>query len=120
MRIPASRTLFKLSVAPFDLAWAFVVPPIALAIRDALLLSPERIADISLYWAASFVCSVVAFVVFRLRDGLASYFSVHDALSVVKAVLLANLLLLLVLFLMTRLDGVPRSTPLIQALILAA
>lgn len=120
MKFPSSRANLKLSVAPFDLGWAVVAPIIALVARDPLILSAHRVGELSLYWAVSVGCAVLAFVVFRIRDGLASYFSVQDAFDVVKAAVLANLLLLLVLFMLTRLDGVPRSTPLIQALVLVA
>jgi FlaA1/EpsC-like NDP-sugar epimerase len=47
-------------------------------------------------------------------------FSVNDALDVAKAVLLSEFFTCLALFSLTRLDGIPRSTPLIHALILAA
>jgi lipopolysaccharide/colanic/teichoic acid biosynthesis glycosyltransferase len=57
---------------------------------------------------------------FRIYDGLADHFSVHDALDVVKAVAFTELLACLVFFTVSRLDGIPRSTPLIHALILAA
>ncbi len=51
---------------------------------------------------------------------MASYFSVHDAIDIVRAVLVAELMILAVLFTFTRLEGIPRSTPLIHALLLMA
>jgi lipopolysaccharide/colanic/teichoic acid biosynthesis glycosyltransferase len=115
---PSSRASLKTRVAPFDLFWALVTPPAALFLRDVQILSFDRVTDISLYWAVSVVCSVLAFMAFRLQDGLASHFSVNDALDVVKAVVAATLLVLLILFTLTRLGGIPRSTPLIHALVL--
>ena len=47
-------------------------------------------------------------------------FSVNDALDVAKAVLLSEFFTYLALFSLTRLDGIPRSTPLIHALLLTA
>ena len=47
-------------------------------------------------------------------------FSVHDALDVAKAVMFSEFVTTLVLFSFTRLDGIPRSTPVIHALLLAA
>jgi lipopolysaccharide/colanic/teichoic acid biosynthesis glycosyltransferase len=73
-----------------------------------------------LYCAIAFVSSLVAFLVFRTRDGMTHLFSVNDALDVAKAVLLSEFFTCLALFSLTRLDGIPRSTPLIHALILTA
>ena len=47
-------------------------------------------------------------------------FSVHEAIDIVEAVLLTVLMICAVLFTLTRLDGIPRSTPLTHGLILAA
>jgi lipopolysaccharide/colanic/teichoic acid biosynthesis glycosyltransferase len=70
------------------------------------------------YWLLSAGLSIVAFFAFRIQDGMARYFTVHDALDVVKAVLFSELVTCVVLFTITRLDGIPRSTPLIHALVL--
>jgi FlaA1/EpsC-like NDP-sugar epimerase len=43
------------------------------------------------------------------------YFSVHDAVDVIKAVIMAALLTYVAVFSLTRLEGVPRSTPIIHA-----
>ena len=64
--------------------------------------------------------SLIAFLIFRIREGMTHLFSVHDALKVAQAVLASEFMSLLLLFSLTRLEGVPRSTPLIHALILAA
>ena len=62
----------------------------------------------------------MAFLAFHTSDGVSRYFSVHDALNVVKAVVAAALVTSLVLFTFNRLEGIPRSTPVLHALILAA
>ena len=87
---------------------------------DVTLFSPERIDATIIYCLISFGFALAAFLLFRIRDGMADYFSVHDALDVAKAVVVAELLTILVLFTVTRLEGIPRSTPIIHALILAA
>ena len=75
---------------------------------------------VAFYCAIAFVSSLVAFLVFRTRDGMTHLFSVNDALDVAKAVLLSEFFTCLALFSLTRLDGIPRSTPLIHALLLTA
>lgn len=120
MRSPASRSSFRLRFAVFDVIWAAASPALAILFRDTVLYSPARIDVTLVYCLISFGFALVAFLLFRIRDGMADYFSVHDALDVAKAVVVAELLTILVLFTVTRLDGIPRSTPIIHALILAA
>jgi len=104
----------------FDAAWAFLSPWLALWIRDAQVLSAKDWSAAAFYCAISFVSSLIAFLIFRTREGMTHLFSVHDALNVAKAVLVSEFLTCLMLFSVTRLDGIPRSTPLIHALILSA
>ncbi len=95
-------------------------PLLALYFRDAYILSSKGAQIALLYCALSLACSIIAFLAFRLSDGVSRYFSVHDALNVVKAAVAAGLMSSLVLFTFNRLNGIPRSTPLLQVLILAA
>lgn len=117
--VPSSRGTFKVRLSPFDVFCAVVAPLIALYARDAYILTKaENI--VALYCAISLAFSLIAFATFRLSDGLSHYFSVHHIISVLKAVLFSELLTCVVLFTFTRLDGIPRSTPLIHGLVLAA
>jgi FlaA1/EpsC-like NDP-sugar epimerase len=63
--------------------------------------------------------SLLAFAAFRLRDGVGHYFSVHHAIAIAKAVVVAELLTCVVLFTFTCFDDIPRSTPIIHALVLS-
>src|SRR5262249_7030791 len=120
-RSPVSRGSFTVRFATFDVLWASISPLLALWIRNApVLSSPDGWATVAFYCAISFVSSLLAFLVFRTRDGMTHFFSVNDALDVVKAVLLSEFFTYLALFSLTRLAGIPRSTPLIHALLLTA
>jgi len=122
MRVPspASRGSIAIRFATFDVFWAFVAPWLALWIRGAHVLSVADWPDATLFCGIAFASSLIGFLIFRIREGMTHLFSVHDALDVAKAVLLAEFVTCLVLFSMTRLDGIPRSTPLIHALLLSA
>jgi lipopolysaccharide/colanic/teichoic acid biosynthesis glycosyltransferase len=120
IRSPASRGSFAIRFSAFDVIWAFLSPWLALWIRGAQVLSPADWPTAAFYCAISFVASLIAFLLFRTREGMTHLFSVNDALEVAKAVLVSEFMTCLVLFSVTRLDGVPRSTPLIHALILSA
>jgi lipopolysaccharide/colanic/teichoic acid biosynthesis glycosyltransferase len=115
---PSSRGAFQLRLSFFDIVWAAASPLLALYLRSAYILSNNGVWLAIQYCAISFTFSLIFFLVFRIRDGMASHFSVHDAMAVTKAVLCAELVTSLVLFTLTRLEGIPRSTPVIHALIL--
>jgi lipopolysaccharide/colanic/teichoic acid biosynthesis glycosyltransferase len=120
IRSPVSRGSFAIRFSMFDVIWALFSPWLALWIRGAPVLSMTGWPDAVAYCTISFVASLIAFLIFRTRDGMTYLFSVHDALELAKAVLLSEFITFLALFSVTRLDGIPRPTPLIHALILAA
>jgi lipopolysaccharide/colanic/teichoic acid biosynthesis glycosyltransferase len=66
----------------------------------------------------SFAASLIAFRLFRVSSTIPRYVSVGDLLTLVKAVVASGLITAMVLFTITRLDGIPRSVPAIHALIL--
>jgi lipopolysaccharide/colanic/teichoic acid biosynthesis glycosyltransferase len=117
--LPSSRAGFRLRLSPIDVLCAAVAPPLALYLRDAQVLSAQGAPIAVLYCGLSFVCALIAFLAFRVSHGISRYFSVHDAVSVIAAVIAAGLTTTVVLFTFTRLDGIPRSIPVLQALILA-
>jgi lipopolysaccharide/colanic/teichoic acid biosynthesis glycosyltransferase len=117
---PSSRGAVAIRLSVFDVAWASISPLLALYFRDANVFLHGDVATIGLYALVCSGFSLVALLVFRVGDGVASYFSVHDALDVLKAVVFAELMTCGILFSLTRLDGIPRSTPIIHALVLAA
>src|SRR4051812_46222441 len=117
---PSSRGSFRIRFAIFDIVWAAIAPLLALFVRDAPILSGDGTATVLIYCGISFTFSLIAFLAFRLSDGISRHFSVYDAFNVIKAVVTAGLMTSVVLFTLTRLDGIPRSTPFLTVLILAA
>jgi lipopolysaccharide/colanic/teichoic acid biosynthesis glycosyltransferase len=117
---PSSRVSLKIRVSIFDALWALIAPFLALLFRDAYILSYEGALTAALYCLVAAGFSIIAFLAFHLRDQMARYFSVHDAIDIAKAVLVAESMIFIVLFTFTRLQGIPRSTPLIHALVLIA
>jgi lipopolysaccharide/colanic/teichoic acid biosynthesis glycosyltransferase len=113
---PASRGYLRIRFSLFDTLWALGSPVIALAIREAQIVS----IDGSVYCLISLAFSLIAYSAFRLHDEVSRFFSVNEAWNVVRAVACAELMTCILLFTLTRLDNIPRSTPLIHALILCA
>jgi lipopolysaccharide/colanic/teichoic acid biosynthesis glycosyltransferase len=64
--------------------------------------------------------SLVAFQVLGISDPIPRYISVSDLLDLAKVVLGGQLMTAIVLFTVTRLNGIPRSVPAVQALVLWA
>jgi lipopolysaccharide/colanic/teichoic acid biosynthesis glycosyltransferase len=120
IRPPSSRAVFKIRFSIFDVVLAAIAPLLALYVREAYILSYDGAVLAGIYCLVSLTFSLVAFAAFGVRDAMPRYFSVHDAIDLAKAVFVAELMTCIVLFTFTRLEGIPRSTPVIHGLILGA
>jgi lipopolysaccharide/colanic/teichoic acid biosynthesis glycosyltransferase len=122
--VPASRALYRANLSVWHLALALVTPVLALYLRDwDVVLQAARQSDwylVGSYWAATAVFSLVFFLVFRVHDEIAYYVSVQDVLDILRTVACIELATCTFLFLLTRLDGIPRSTPIIHGMLLVA
>jgi lipopolysaccharide/colanic/teichoic acid biosynthesis glycosyltransferase len=116
---PSSNAYFRIRISAVDASFASLSPILALALRDAPVLS-DRSYSLYFYWACCAIFSLISFSIFRLEHHRVRYFSVDDIFDIVKAVVVAELLTAVALFSFTRLDGIPRSTLFIHSLILAA
>jgi lipopolysaccharide/colanic/teichoic acid biosynthesis glycosyltransferase len=116
---PTSRSSSRTYLSLWDLLWALVSPIGALYLRDVGVLFNADWSVVVHYWLLSAGFAILAFFAFRLQDGMTRYFSVHEALDIAEAVLFAELMTFAVLFTLTRLDGIPRSMPLVHGVLLA-
>jgi lipopolysaccharide/colanic/teichoic acid biosynthesis glycosyltransferase len=121
---PTSKNIFRFRLSPFDVVWAFTAPFVALGLRDPALLEFRAGQDILpnsyQYAAVTIAFAIPFFLIFRLSAGMSRFFSTQDLWSVVVATLTIVAASSLTLFVINRLDGIPRSTPLIYALVLSA
>jgi lipopolysaccharide/colanic/teichoic acid biosynthesis glycosyltransferase len=101
-------------------ALAAASPFAALYLRDVDVISAGGRSIAGGYALISLVASLIAFQVLRISDTIPRYISVGDLLHLAKAVVAGELVTAIVLFTVTRLDGIPRSLPAIHALILGA
>jgi lipopolysaccharide/colanic/teichoic acid biosynthesis glycosyltransferase len=120
LRLPSSRGSFRFHLSPVDVFFAAVSPLLALYLRDAYILSASGIQTALLYCGLSFSFSLTGFLIFRVSAAIPRHLTVHDAFSILKATIAAGLATTVVIFSITRLDGIPRSTPFLQALLLTA
>lgn len=112
-----SRRLSTLAVYLHDLAWSAVVMAAVLLVRYRF----ETDVPWRLIWISTpvftAICAVV-FPLFGLHRSMWRYTALNDVVRIAQAVVTANLVLLPVLFLITRLDDFPRSAVLVTAPVL--
>jgi lipopolysaccharide/colanic/teichoic acid biosynthesis glycosyltransferase len=120
IRPPSSRAALRIRLSAFDVALAALSPLLALYVRDAYILSYDGLILAGMYCLVSLTFSLIALAMFGVQDGIPRYFSVHDAINLAKAVLIGELMTCVLLFTVTRLEGIPRSTPVIHALLFGA
>src|SRR5262245_18710416 len=117
---PSSRSGKRVYLSLWDLFWALVSPLLALHLRDVDILFRDDWGAVGYYWVLSSGFALLAFFALRIQDGMTRYFSVHEALDIAEAVLFAELMTFGVMFTITRLDGIPRSMPVIHGLVILA
>jgi lipopolysaccharide/colanic/teichoic acid biosynthesis glycosyltransferase len=115
--LPSSRASFRVRFSPVDVALAVVSPLVALYLRNGALASGGWMI-VGSYSLISLVFSLAAFQVFHVSDSIHRYISVTNLLDIGKVVLSGQLMTAVVLFTVTRLNGIPRSVPAIQLLVL--
>jgi FlaA1/EpsC-like NDP-sugar epimerase len=101
-----------------DLAWAAAAMIIVLKVRYHFEPKPFPMHLLTRATVVFVLICAVVFPLFRLHRGLWRYTAANDMVRILRAVVLANLILLPALFLDDRLLDFPRSTPLILAPVL--
>jgi lipopolysaccharide/colanic/teichoic acid biosynthesis glycosyltransferase len=91
-----------------------------MCLRDSTLFDAEKQFAVIVYCSVATLASIACFYAFGIRNALANYFSFGDALQVTKAAAASVLATTAITFALTRLETVPRSTPLVHALVLVA
>ena len=115
---PTSRSGRRIYLSAWDLLWAVASPLLALYLHDSRNILSADWGVVGVYWIVSAGFAVLAFFAFRLQDGMTRYFSMHEAIDVAEAVLFSELMTFLALFTLTRLDGIPRSIPMVHGVLL--
>ena len=124
MYLPAtsSRRKINFRFLSFDTLWIAISPIIAFALRDPSYLQINQISYFSTpilaYAVVGFSINILTFIVMNVYETLDHVFTGKDALSVVLSCLISVVLTTFVFFVFTRLDGVPRTVPIIYGLVL--
>src|SRR5258708_5603987 len=117
-RSPSSHGKIAVRFSPLDVVLAAASPLLALYLRNALILDPFDPGAVVFYVLIALTSSLIGFVLFRIQGGIPGYLSVYHVPALVRAVLAAKLMPFSPFFVFPRLSGIPRSVPVIHALIL--
>jgi len=101
-----------------DLIWAFASGFVAVFVRDNFEFSWQRMADAAPLAIATLGFAVIIFVAFGLHRSIWRYASLPDLMRIMAAVTVTILFALFAIFAHNRLEGIARSIPFIQWVIL--
>ena len=101
-----------------DLAWVALSPFIALLIRDNFVLYVPKLQALIPYALLCIVSGGIVFAVARLHQTVWRYTSLPDVFHLIAGITVVLLTALLASFVFNRLEGVARSLPVIQWLVL--
>jgi lipopolysaccharide/colanic/teichoic acid biosynthesis glycosyltransferase len=117
LQSPSSHTRLLSRVLVLDVIWGGASPIAAFLLRDGTI---QRPASVAVYCGIAFLTSLLVFQWFRTSSPIARFYSIRDALELVKACVLIAALSAVATFLLTRLEEAPRSIPILHLLLLAS
>lgn len=115
LKRPASHARVLSRVAMWDILWAGISPFIAFLIRDTTL---KQVDSTALYCGVALIVSLIVFQWFQTSTPIFRFYSIRDALELLKACVLIAALTAVAIFLMTRLQEAPRSIPILHFTVL--
>ena len=117
LKKPSSHARVLLRVAIGDVLWGGVSPCAAYLLRDGVIAHPGGVA---MYCGIALLVSLLVFQWFQTSLPLSRFYSIRDALELLKACALIAALSAVGAFLLTRLEDAPRSIPLLHFMLLAS
>ncbi|HUN98729.1 MAG TPA: sugar transferase, partial [Bradyrhizobium sp.] len=114
---PASHARVLSRVALLDVVWGGLSPVAAFLLRDGAIKSPDAVAA---YCGISFLAALCIFQWFQTSSPISKYFSIRDALDLLKACIVTVAVSAVLGFVVTRLQAAPRSIPVLQFILLTS
>jgi lipopolysaccharide/colanic/teichoic acid biosynthesis glycosyltransferase len=111
--VPASRAKRRYSVALPELCCAAVAPWLALALRDTRFFEPELIGQASFFCGIAFIIGISVLLTSNICNIIFLNISILDGISIFRCAFLTSALMTIAAFSITRLDGIPRSVPIL-------
>jgi lipopolysaccharide/colanic/teichoic acid biosynthesis glycosyltransferase len=117
LRKPSSYTRLLSRVPVYDIAWGSLSPVVAFLLRDGTIYSPGVVMA---YCGAALLASLLVFQWFQTGSPIVRFYSLRDAVELIKACALVAALSAGTLFLISRLEDAPRAVPVLHFLLLGA
>jgi lipopolysaccharide/colanic/teichoic acid biosynthesis glycosyltransferase len=111
--VPASRAKRRYSVAFPEVCCAVAAPWLALALRDTRFFEPELIGQASIFCGIALIIGIAVLLTSNICNIIFWNISILDGLSIFRCAFLTSALTTIVAFSITRLDGIPRSVPIL-------
>src|SRR3984893_8620736 len=115
--IPTSRAKRRYSVGLPEVCCATVAPWLALALRDPRLFEPVWIEQTAIFCGIALIVSISMLSTSNICNTILLNISVSDQISIFRCAFLTSTITSILAFLITRLDSIPRSVPVIHFLI---
>ena len=112
-KLPSSHSKIHLRLRSMDVFAAAIAPLVAIFLRDPNIFFREQYSGI-VFSLLAFVATLAFFVYFRIGNDIARFFAPSDVQRILKASIAASAMTAAILFVFTRLDGIPRSLPVIH------
>lgn len=112
-KLPSSISKPFLQVRAMDVGVAALAPIVSVLLRNPDVFIRDQYSGV-LFSLVAFATTLIVFVHFRIGTDLARFFAPSDVQRILKASLAAGALTAAILFVATRLDGIPRSLPVIH------
>jgi lipopolysaccharide/colanic/teichoic acid biosynthesis glycosyltransferase len=103
-----------INCSKLDLFGAAIAPLLALALRDVSLFDEDHLSASLVYAGVGAVLGASTLLAFGVTHTASRFFSIDDALTVLKASAIAVFATVAVCFLWYRLDSLPRTVPLLH------
>jgi len=125
LRTPSSHARLFSRIVFWDAAWAALSPLAAFYLRGGAVPGATNAPDssiqsIALYCGVAFFVSLAVFQWFRTSSPLFRFYSIRDALELIKACIVIAAVSAVLTFLLTRLQDEPRSIPILHFMLLAS
>lgn len=115
--IPTSRAKRQYRVGLPEVCCTTVAPWLALALRDTRLFEPVWIEQTAIFGGIALIVGISMLYISNICNIIFFHISVSDEISIFRCALLTSTITSILAFLITRLDGIPRSVPVIHFLL---
>jgi lipopolysaccharide/colanic/teichoic acid biosynthesis glycosyltransferase len=112
-KLPSSHSKINFRLRFLDVLTAALAPLVAVALRNPEVFTREQYSG-TVFSMVAFVTTLAFFVYFRVGNDIARFFAPSDVQRILKASIAASAMTAAILFVATRLEGIPRSLPLIH------